>query len=359
MRQQPETAAGIVDHDRSPAENSASELAVSAVGHFEGHPGKRISGQSEFGNHTPHGFTDDRPVGPPQIAGVSLRAAHLPQNPLFDHRPALVVTAVEQGPGAGIEFHVGFHPGLAAAHTGGDYRSVSRKVNPRTAPAAEPAELAQVARQRDRRVGIGHPHDEAAQQIAARNAVEAQTAEDIGAVGQHDHLPVGVGCLAHPEIRHPDIGDRMTMTFEIARRPTARRRESQFAAEPFADAGLRSPRVEGKAARSRSGLDRHDILAPFERVRQVEAHGGFAGADRLRRGKPANNQQQPSHPPPYANNSLTLAEISLPSARPASFFEATPITLPISFIDVAPTSAITALTSAASSSAVSCLGRNS
>ena len=138
------------------------------------------------------------------------------------------------------------------------------------------------------------------------------------------------------------------MTFEIARRPTARRRESQFAAEPFADAGLRSPRVEGKAARSRSGLDRHDILAPFERVRQVEAHGGFAGADRLCRGKPANNQQQPSHPPPYANNSLTLAEISLPSARPASLFEATPITLPISFIDVAPTSAITALTSAAS-----------
>ena len=201
--------------------------------------------------------------------------------------------------------------------------------------------------------------NEAAQQTAARNAVEAQTAEDIGAVGQHDHLPVGVGRLAHPEIRHPDIGDRMTMAFEIARRPTARRRESQFAAEPFADAGLRSPRVEGEAARSRSGLGRHDILAPFERVRQVKAHGGFTGADRLRRGKPANNQQQPSHPPPYANSSLTLAEISLPSARPASLFEATPITLPISFIDVAPTSAITALTSAASSSAVSCLGRNS
>ena len=56
---------------------------------------------------------------------------------------------------------------------------------------------------------------------------------------------------------------------------------------------------------------------------------------------------------------LTLAEMSLPSARPASLFEATPITLPISFIDVAPTSAIRALTSAVRASGVSCLGRNS
>ena len=61
----------------------------------------------------------------------------------------------------------------------------------------------------------------------------------------------------------------------------------------------------------------------------------------------------------YDSNSLTLAEISLPSARPASRFDATPITLPISFIDVAPTSAMMAFTSAVSSSAVSCLGRNS
>ena len=51
--------------------------------------------------------------------------------------------------------------------------------------------------------------------------------------------------------------------------------------------------------------------------------------------------------------------MSLPSARPASLFEATPITLPISFIDVAPTSAIRALTSAVRASGVSCLGRNS
>ena len=61
----------------------------------------------------------------------------------------------------------------------------------------------------------------------------------------------------------------------------------------------------------------------------------------------------------HDSNSLTLAEISLPSARPASRFDATPITLPISFIDVAPTSAMMAFTSAVSSSAVSCLGRNS
>lgn len=58
-------------------------------------------------------------------------------------------------------------------------------------------------------------------------------------------------------------------------------------------------------------------------------------------------------PDRYESSSLTLAEISLPSARPASFFEAAPITLPISFIDVAPTSAITALTSAVNSSGVS------
>ena len=60
---------------------------------------------------------------------------------------------------------------------------------------------------------------------------------------------------------------------------------------------------------------------------------------------------------PYESSSLTLAEISLPSARPASFFEATPITLPISFIDVAPTSAITAFTSAVSSSGVRLFGQ--
>lgn len=62
---------------------------------------------------------------------------------------------------------------------------------------------------------------------------------------------------------------------------------------------------------------------------------------------------------PYESSSLTLAEISLPSARPASFFVTTPITLPICVTDVAPTWAITALTSASSSSGVSCRGRNS
>ena len=47
------------------------------------------------------------------------------------------------------------------------------------------------------------------------------------------------------------------------------------------------------------------------------------------------------------------SQISLPSACPASRFEATPITLPISFMEVAPTSAIIAFTASASSSAVS------
>ena len=48
-----------------------------------------------------------------------------------------------------------------------------------------------------------------------------------------------------------------------------------------------------------------------------------------------------------------------PSALPASFLEATPITRPISFAEVAPTSAMMAVSSALSSYAVSCLGRYS
>ena len=42
----------------------------------------------------------------------------------------------------------------------------------------------------------------------------------------------------------------------------------------------------------------------------------------------------------YPNNSFTLAEIARPSANPASFLEATPITFPMSLPLVAPTSAI-------------------
>ena len=38
----------------------------------------------------------------------------------------------------------------------------------------------------------------------------------------------------------------------------------------------------------------------------------------------------------YANNFLTTAEIALPSARPAAFLLAMPITLPMSFMELAP-----------------------
>lgn len=62
-------------------------------------------------------------------------------------------------------------------------------------------------------------------------------------------------------------------------------------------------------------------------------------------------------PWPYANNSFTLAEMALPSARPASFLEARPITLPISLALVAPTSAMMARSSASNSSGVRALGR--
>ena len=42
----------------------------------------------------------------------------------------------------------------------------------------------------------------------------------------------------------------------------------------------------------------------------------------------------------YPKSSFTLAEIARPSASPANFLEATPITLPMSFPLVAPVSAI-------------------
>ena len=60
----------------------------------------------------------------------------------------------------------------------------------------------------------------------------------------------------------------------------------------------------------------------------------------------------------YPKSSFTLAEIARPSASPANFLEATPITLPMSFPLVAPVSAIISFSAASSSSAVICFGRN-
>ena len=61
--------------------------------------------------------------------------------------------------------------------------------------------------------------------------------------------------------------------------------------------------------------------------------------------------------PAYCNNSFTFAEIARPSASPANFLEATPITLPISFPLVAPVSAMISFNATSSSSAVICLGK--
>ena len=59
----------------------------------------------------------------------------------------------------------------------------------------------------------------------------------------------------------------------------------------------------------------------------------------------------------YPNNSFTLAEMARPSANPANFLVAVPITLPMSFGPVAPTSAMMAFKATSSSSALICLGR--
>ena len=59
----------------------------------------------------------------------------------------------------------------------------------------------------------------------------------------------------------------------------------------------------------------------------------------------------------YARSFFTAAEMARPSARPASFLVAMPITLPMSCGLVAPTSAMIFVSSASSSASVSCLGR--
>ena len=59
----------------------------------------------------------------------------------------------------------------------------------------------------------------------------------------------------------------------------------------------------------------------------------------------------------HESNLRTIAEILLPSARPAICLLAIPITLPISFIDVAPVWAMMFFTSASISSSESCFGR--
>src|SRR5690606_6203218 len=61
----------------------------------------------------------------------------------------------------------------------------------------------------------------------------------------------------------------------------------------------------------------------------------------------------------YPNRALTLWEISLPSAFPANFLVATPITFPISLVPLAPTSFIICFRADSSSPSLSCLGRNS
>jgi hypothetical protein len=60
----------------------------------------------------------------------------------------------------------------------------------------------------------------------------------------------------------------------------------------------------------------------------------------------------------FASNSFTAAEIALPSARPASFLVAAPITLPISAGEEAPVSAIICCSSAFSSSPLNWAGKN-
>ena len=60
----------------------------------------------------------------------------------------------------------------------------------------------------------------------------------------------------------------------------------------------------------------------------------------------------------YPKSSFTFAEIARPSASPANFLEATPITLPISLPLVAPTSAMISFNAASSSSADICFGKN-
>lgn len=59
----------------------------------------------------------------------------------------------------------------------------------------------------------------------------------------------------------------------------------------------------------------------------------------------------------YPSNSFTLADMARPSAWPASFLVATPITLPMSLGPLAPVSAMMAFRAASSSSALICLGR--
>lgn len=59
----------------------------------------------------------------------------------------------------------------------------------------------------------------------------------------------------------------------------------------------------------------------------------------------------------YPKSSLTLAEMARPSASPASFLVAVPITLPMSLGPSAPTSAMMAFSAASSSSALICFGR--
>jgi|GEM_PF-3902165 len=59
----------------------------------------------------------------------------------------------------------------------------------------------------------------------------------------------------------------------------------------------------------------------------------------------------------YASKFLTFSEISLPSAFPASSFEAKPITFPISLIEVAPVFSMIALMTAVNSSSPICWGR--
>lgn len=61
----------------------------------------------------------------------------------------------------------------------------------------------------------------------------------------------------------------------------------------------------------------------------------------------------------YASSFFTIAEMVLPSALPAIFFEAVPMTRPMSFIVEAPVSAITALTTSSISASVRGFGRYS
>lgn len=174
-----EALAAEIEHDLPPVEQLAAEDPVVAEGALDRHVGNDRPLDFEPGDRTPEMAVHPVAVRPADSRRISVGPAQAVDEPQGRGRIAGIgIGEMEIARRAGVEFDV--HPGLpvavAACHR--QERASAAQLHARHASAAGQPQPADIVRDGDRRVGIGHADGAPAQQVAPRDAVDPQAGED-------------------------------------------------------------------------------------------------------------------------------------------------------------------------------------